>query len=240
MAGRHAPSRQAATAPAKRPRATRRKRNPLASIGAAFVAIMLAASIGIPVTAASASFAGGAGHALHGQGLTVSGNAALVTVTRDGSTIGKVLGKPGPSIANLDGWAEPIGVPITSGYGPRASICTAGGCSSSFHKGDDFAAVCGTPFYAAAAGVVTSAGYAGTDGEMIVVQHANGISTAYAHMFDTGVLVGVGDKILAGQNIGLVGSSGDSTGCHLYFEYRVDGVQVDPVPAMAAHGIALG
>ena len=201
---------------------------------------MLAASVAIPVTAASANFAGSAARALRGQGLTVSGNASLVTVTRDGSTIGKVTGKPGPSIANLDGWAEPIGTPITSGYGPRPSICTAGGCSSPFHRGDDFATVCNTPFYAAAAGVVTSAGYAGTDGEMIVIQHANGISTAYAHMFDTGVLVSVGDTINAGQNIGLVGSSGDSTGCHLYFEYRIDGVQVDPVPAMASHGIALG
>jgi murein DD-endopeptidase MepM/ murein hydrolase activator NlpD len=233
MAGRHAPH-------VKVRLPVKKKRRPLLSIGATFIAIALAASVAIPVTAASANFASGGERSLRGQLLTVSGDARLATVTRDGSTIGKVTGKPGPSIANVDGWAEPIGVPITSGYGPRASICTAGGCSSSFHKGDDFAAVCNTPFYAAAAGVVTSAGYEGTDGEMIVVQHANGISTAYAHMFDTGVLVSVGDKVLAGQNIGLVGSSGDSTGCHLYFEYRVDGVQTDPVPAMASHGIALG
>jgi murein DD-endopeptidase MepM/ murein hydrolase activator NlpD len=219
---------------------SRSTRNPLASVAAGFVAIVLAASVAIPVTAASANFVNGSTRSLRGQGLTVSGNASLVTVTRDGSSIGKVTGKPGPSIANLDGWAEPIGVPITSGYGPRASICTSGGCSSPFHRGDDFAAVCGTPFYAAAAGVVTSAGFEGTDGEMIVIQHAGGISTAYAHMYASGVLVSVGDKVLAGQNIGLVGSSGDSTGCHLYFEYRINGVQVNPVPAMASHGIALG
>jgi murein DD-endopeptidase MepM/ murein hydrolase activator NlpD len=236
MAGRHAPQRL----PEAKTAVRRRRRNPLASVGAAFVAIMLAASVAVPVTAASANLSGVSVRTLRGQALTVSSYAALVTVTRDGSTIGKVTGKPGPSIANVDGWAEPIGVAITSGYGPRASICTVGGCSSPFHKGDDFATACNSPFYAAAAGVVTSAGYEGTDGEMIVIEHADGISTAYAHMYDTGVLVSVGDHVLAGQNIGLVGSSGDSTGCHLYFEYRVNGVQVDPVPAMASHGIALG
>jgi murein DD-endopeptidase MepM/ murein hydrolase activator NlpD len=220
--------------------AGKRVRSILGSIGASFVAIALAASVAIPVTAASANFTVTSPATARGQNLVVSDQAALAPVKRDGSTIGKVLGKPGPSIANVDGWALPIAVAISSGYGPRTPICTGGGCTSSFHKGDDFAAACGTPFYAASAGTVTSAGYQGTDGEMIVIQHAGGVSTAYAHMFDTGVLVSVGDRVLAGQNIGQVGSSGTSTGCHVYFEYRVDGVQVDPVAAMAEHGIALG
>jgi murein DD-endopeptidase MepM/ murein hydrolase activator NlpD len=237
MAGRHTPH---TVVRARRPSKLPMVRKSLTSLGATFVAIALAASVGIPVTAASANLAL-TGHGRVGaQALTVAGGLSTAAVTRDGSTIGKVTGKPGPSVANVDGWAEPIGAAITSGFGPRAIICVDGGCTSPFHKGDDFAAACGTPFYAAAAGTVTSVGYEGTDGEMIEIQHAGGITTAYAHISPTGLLVAQGDRIIAGQNIGLVGSSGTSTGCHLYFEYRVDGLPVDPVTAMAAHGIALG
>ncbi len=238
MPGRHAPQ-TAVLSP--RPARASSVRKTLSSIGAGLVAIVLAASVAIPVTAASADLGRTtAAHLGQAQALSISSKVALTTVKRDGSTIGKVLGKPGPSVANIDGWALPISAPIVSPYGPRVVICADGGCTNPFHRGDDLAAACGTPFYAAAAGTVVSAGYAGTDGEMIVIQHADGISTAYAHMFATGVFVAVGDKVLAGQNIGQVGSSGTSTGCHLYFEYRVDDVQQDPVAGMAEHGIALG
>jgi murein DD-endopeptidase MepM/ murein hydrolase activator NlpD len=237
MPGRHAPHIRA-----RSPRPARRLsiRKGLSSIGAGLVAIALAASVAIPVTAASANLSTASAHDGRSQALSVSGRVSLATVTRDGSTMSKVLGKPGPSVANVDGWALPISASITSPYGPRAVICVDGGCTNPFHRGDDLAAACGTPFYAAAAGIVVSAGYAGTDGEMIVIQHADGISTAYAHMFPTGVLVAAGDHVLAGQNIGQAGSSGTSTGCHLYFEYRVGGVQQDPVAGLAGHGIALG
>jgi murein DD-endopeptidase MepM/ murein hydrolase activator NlpD len=175
------------------------------------------------------------------QDLTVSGRAVPATFVRDGSTITRSWKPAGPSVAAAGGWVAPIHRKITSGWGPRAVICTGGvGCDSGFHHGDDFGAPCNTPFYAVTAGVVTAVTHAGLAGDEIVITHAGGVSTAYSHMFDSGVLVSTGQRVTAGQNIGLVGSSGDSTGCHLYFEFRVNGTTVDPEPAMAAHGVILG
>ncbi|HAM13630.1 MAG TPA: M23 family peptidase, partial [Microbacterium sp.] len=62
----------------------------------------------------------------------------------------------------------------------------------------------------------------------------------YLHMYDSGMLVQTGDKVKAGDQIARVGSSGDSTGCHLHYEVRVNGQNVDPAPFMAEVGIQLG
>lgn len=175
------------------------------------------------------------------QDLTVSGRAVPASFVRDGSTVTRSWKAAGSSIAASSGWVAPINRKIVSGWGPRAVICTSGvGCDSGFHHGDDFAAPCNTPFYAVTAGVVTSVTHAGLAGDEIVITHAGGVSTAYSHMFDSGILVSTGQRVTAGQNIGLVGSTGDSTGCHLYFEFRMNGTTVNPQPAMAAHGVILG
>ncbi len=180
--------------------------------------------------------------ALAGQGLSVGKQVVSVTVARDKFAVGHLYKEGGPGIGSLGGWAKPTSAAITSPWGPRGVICTAGaGCDSGFHHGDDFAAACGTPFYAASGGTVSSITYGGLAGDEIVISYGSGgISTAYSHMFDNGIFVQVGQPVLAGQNIGAMGSSGDSTGCHLYFEYRIDNVTVDPVPAMQGHGITLG
>lgn len=243
MAGRHG-------YPAKVPRTTAvrdTRRNPIGarkfflSLGATILSFSIAAAMAIPA-AASIHSTPESVRALAGQGLSVSDRVSGVVITRDKFTIGHIYKEGGPGIGSLDGWAKPTSVGITSPWGPRGVICTAGaGCDSGFHHGDDFAASCGTPFYAASGGTVSAITYGGLAGDEIVISYGSGgISTAYSHMFDDGIFVQVGQKVVAGQNIGAMGSSGDSTGCHLYFEYRIDNVTVDPVPAMLSHGIQLG
>ncbi len=208
---------------------------------ATVVAFSIAAAMAIPASASLQSSVTDASR-VSAQKLSVSKSVDGVTITRDTFSIGHLYHDGGPGIGSVNGWAAPTTLPITSPWGPREVICTRGvGCDSGFHHGDDFAGACGTPFYAASGGVVSAITYDGLAGDEIVIDYGTGgISTAYSHMFDDGIFVQVGQKVLAGQNIGAMGSSGDSTGCHLYFEYRINNVTVDPVPAMEGHGIQLG
>jgi murein DD-endopeptidase MepM/ murein hydrolase activator NlpD len=104
------------------------------------------------------------------------------------------------------------------------------------HAGDDYGAACGTGLYAAAAGTVTFAGPAGQYGNLITVDTGGGVTANYAHMFASGVLVSVGQRVAAGQKIAEVGNAGLSTGCHLHFEIRQNGTAVPPSPFLAARG----
>ena len=88
-----------------------------------------------------------------------------------------------------------------------------------FHYGVDMAAPEGTPFYAAGDGTVIEAGPMSGFGNAIMIQHADGTITVYGH--EEKYLVQKGEKVKAGQLIGLVGSEGESTGYHLHFEIRV-------------------
>jgi murein DD-endopeptidase MepM/ murein hydrolase activator NlpD len=105
------------------------------------------------------------------------------------------------------------------------------------HAGADFGAACGTPLYAASSGTVTFAGPSGSYGNLVVIDHGGGVSTAYAHMFSTGVLVRPGTPVVAGQQVAAVGNAGLSTGCHLHFELRRNGVATDPIAYMRANGM---
>jgi murein DD-endopeptidase MepM/ murein hydrolase activator NlpD len=110
----------------------------------------------------------------------------------------------------------------------------------SFHYGEDMAAPWGTPFYAAGDGIVIHAGPMSGYGNAIMIQHSNGDVTVYGH--EEKVIVQVGERVKAGQLIGLVGSLGNSTGPHLHFEVRVggeNGEKVDPVPWMADRGVPI-
>ncbi|QET03589.1 M23 family metallopeptidase [Cupriavidus pauculus] len=94
------------------------------------------------------------------------------------------------------------------------------------HDGVDFAAPAGTPIVAAAGGVVVAQEWHHEYGNMIDIDHGNGLKTRYAHVSRS--LVRNGDLVRAGQNIAQVGSTGRSTGAHLHFEVHVDGQARNP------------
>lgn len=113
---------------------------------------------------------------------------------------------------------------VSSGYGMRFHPVHGG---MRPHLGVDFAAPTGTPVRTVGDGVVEFAGWQGGYGNIIVVQHRNNQATAYAHL--SGIQVQKGQKVEQGQTIGLVGSTGVSTGPHLHFEFRDAGVHRDPL-----------
>lgn len=114
--------------------------------------------------------------------------------------------------------ASPFGYrvsPITGGYGE-------------FHRGQDFAAQCGTAVHAAASGTVTFAGWHPFGGgNRVVIDHGNGLETTYNHLSSFDVYVG--QKVTRGDTVALSGTTGASTGCHLHFEVMVNGEVVDPM-----------
>ncbi|WP_144797877.1 M23 family metallopeptidase [Microbacterium paludicola] len=147
-----------------------------------------------------------------------------------------------PGTVNKDGWAAPAGGQVSSRFGPREPVMTPNGWSSSFHRGTDLAPGCDAPIWAAQTGTVVATGFGvgyGPNGT-IIVDHGGGVTTVYLHMWADGILVKEGDKVTGGQQIGKVGNSGQSYGCHLHFEVHVSGEAVDPEPFMAEVGITLG
>ena len=116
----------------------------------------------------------------------------------------------------------------TTNYDITATFNQPGGSwSSGRHTGLDFAAPGGTPVYAAGDGTVTKAGWEGAYGNSVTIKHENGTRTTYSHL--NSIEVQPGDKVEAGQLIGTVGSTGNSTGPHLHFEViNKNGEFVDP------------
>jgi murein DD-endopeptidase MepM/ murein hydrolase activator NlpD len=136
------------------------------------------------------------------------------------------------------GWSSPVAGRITDNFGPRPNKPLPG--VNDFHRGTDIAASCGSPVFAATTGVVAQAGANGSLGNWILIEHGAGVATGYGHLAPGGILVSAGQSVTAGQLIGMVGTTGASTGCHLHFEVHLDGVAVDAVPFMAARGVSLG
>ena len=135
-------------------------------------------------------------------------------------------GQPDPAV--LGGISPPIpGATLGSPFGIRVDPLGGG---VGFHPGLDFDATSGTPIEAAAAGVVVMAGDCGGYGNCVVIDHGTSVATLYGHQSE--VLTQVGDHVEAGQVIGLVGSTGMSTGPHLHFELRVHGIPIDPLTVL--------
>lgn len=100
-----------------------------------------------------------------------------------------------------------------------------------FHSGTDIAGRYGDPIYAYKSGLVTYAGWANSYGYIVKIDHGNGFSTWYAHCSQ--LLVTAGQEVSQGQTIALMGSTGYSTGNHLHFEVRINGVHVNSYPYIA-------
>jgi murein DD-endopeptidase MepM/ murein hydrolase activator NlpD len=116
------------------------------------------------------------------------------------------------------GYIWPVLGPVTSPFGWRWGR---------MHEGIDIAAPTGTPIRAAAAGTVIHAGWLGGYGNLTVIDHGGGVATAYGHQ--SSLAAGSGAFVAQGQVIGYIGSTGHSTGPHLHFEVRVNGVPQDPL-----------
>ena len=115
---------------------------------------------------------------------------------------------------------RPVSGVISSRFGARSSI------RSSAHTGLDIATSTGTSIKAAASGTVTFSGWKGSYGYLVVITHSNGVQTYYGHC--SKIYVTSGDKVSQGHIIAAVGSTGNSTGPHLHFEVRVNGVAYNP------------
>ncbi len=150
--------------------------------------------------------------------------AILTALTRPAPTSGGVSGEVVVPETTRIVFPLPEGAWVrTSPFGWRVHPITG---ERAFHTGSDFAAADGTPIYAIADGLVTLAEFSGGYGGLIVIEHTVGgqrVASYYAHMWDYGIHVTEGMTVTAGQHIGDVGSSGQSTGPHLHFEIRPGG-----------------
>jgi murein DD-endopeptidase MepM/ murein hydrolase activator NlpD len=106
---------------------------------------------------------------------------------------------------------------------------------SNAHTGLDFAAPTGTPVRAVAASVVAETGYEGAYGNRVVLRLADGTRLWFCHL--NTIDVSVGEPLAAGQQLGTVGYTGNTTGPHLHLEVRINGTPVDPYSALVNHGL---
>jgi murein DD-endopeptidase MepM/ murein hydrolase activator NlpD len=125
---------------------------------------------------------------------------------------------PSSTAPSSSGFVWPVGGTVVSPYGQRWGR---------LHAGVDIAAPAGTPIVASGAGQVVYAGSMSGYGLLVVIQHAGGIATAYAH--NSGISVSVGQSVNQGQTIAAVGCTGHCFGDHVHFEVRVGGSPVDPM-----------
>ncbi|PYY65815.1 MULTISPECIES: M23 family metallopeptidase [unclassified Curtobacterium] len=133
------------------------------------------------------------------------------------------------------GWVRPASGYVISPYGYRVHPIHG---TVIKHDGVDLASGCSTPIVAASAGTVDYVGWYGGYGNYVRISHGNGVQTAYGHIVNGGFRVAQGQRVAAGQLIALVGSTGQSTGCHSHIEVHLNGATTDPVPFMGARGVA--
>lgn len=144
--------------------------------------------------------------------------------------------KPAAAEKAASGFSAPIpGATVSTPYHQNGAMWSSG-----YHTGVDFVAASGTSVKAVAAGTVVSAGWGGSYGNEVVVQHTDGTYSQYAHL--SSLSVSSGQSVTGGQQIGLSGSTGNSTGPHLHFEIRTGssyGSDIDPLAYLRQHGVSL-
>jgi murein DD-endopeptidase MepM/ murein hydrolase activator NlpD len=169
--------------------------------------------------------------AVHGQGgpaRPVDSAAALVALELKTAKIEREL-RMYEGFLRLHGMTPsiwPVMGKLESGVGGRRN--PFGGRGYEYHEGQDIDAAYGTPVQVAATGRVVIAGWQRGYGNVVYVDHGSGLSTRYGHLSEIDVTVG--QAVTRGQTIGLVGSTGRSTGPHLHYEVRINNQPVDPKP----------
>lgn len=194
----------------------------------------IAASAGVSVTALAAANQLAPGETLRpgrvlnvpAEGTASAGRSATVAaVPRPGSigSSGEPLSAAQQLQARRSQLVWPASGTITSRFGWRIHPIFR---TREFHTGLDIATRWGSPVLAARSGVVRFVGWKSGYGQMIVLNHGDGLETTYSHL--SSAVVSLGQPVAQGQLIGHIGNSGWSTGPHLLFEVRRDGVAVDP------------
>ncbi|MFD0074380.1 M23 family metallopeptidase [Streptomyces sp. NPDC127166] len=200
----------------------------VAGAGSAFAAEGKAAPAALTVSAAVAAQADAQAH------VAAQVKAAVAKATAVKATPVKAVKKATPA------WVKPV-----TTYALSASFNQGGAMWAHKHSGQDFAVPVGTPVKAAAAGTVVKAGPNGGGdgpayGNAIVIKHANGTYSQYAHL--SRIQVNIGQKVAVGQQIALSGNTGNSSGPHLHFEIRTTpnyGSAVNPMSFLRAHGVGV-
>lgn len=172
-------------------------------------------------------------HSLNSTELTGNNSDATDTAADQGRSAdlhvpGAIRRMAEPPPERLPDWMRPADGYISSVFGLRFG-------GSEFHKGLDIAGPTGSPIHAAAAGKVLIAGPHGGYGNLVVIDHGNGVTTYYGH--NSRVLVDVGDEVQPGDRIALRGSTGQSTGPHCHFEVRINDEQTDPQAWLRKRGV---
>lgn len=169
---------------------------------------------------------------------------AMMVMSLMGVQAANASGPCGPQGAGGDGVVVPSGpvrlplagkFTVTSEYGMRFHPVLH---TPKLHAGIDFATIpVNGPVLAAKAGVVRSAAAAGAAGNLLVIDHGGGVATRYMHL--TRFLVKAGDTVVAGQQVGVEGTTGRSTGPHLHFEVVINGKATDPRPWLTQQGVVV-
>ena len=139
----------------------------------------------------------------------------------------------GVTVFSLVQWPVPSATRLSSGFGFR----TCSGCSSD-HQGIDLNPGNGFPVVAVADGVVVTSEFSGALGAHVIIEHTidgQVVQSIYAHLQGDSLAVAVGEEVTIGQQVGLVGDTGQSTGPHLHFGIVVGGETIDPLPWLVEH-----
>lgn len=143
----------------------------------------------------------------------------------------------GPMIVGDWGKPEAAGYQVRRWYGlggdEDCAIC------GRFHSGVDIGTQCGTPIYAIGPGIVARTEWINEYGFTVIVDHGGGVRSWYGHMPAGGFTVTPGQTVKAGTQLGVEGTTGNSTGCHVHLEMRVNDSRIDPKAFLASHGVFL-
>ncbi|MFD4572963.1 M23 family metallopeptidase [Streptomyces sp. NPDC058417] len=191
-------------------------------------------AVGAVAVGASVVLGTGVASAVAPQAKTAAPAAQTASVVKAAPVAKKAPAKKAPS------WVDPV-----KKYKLSASFAQAGNMWNSTHSGQDFAVPSGTKVFAAHGGKVVKAGGNGAGdgpayGNAVVIKHANGVYSQYAHL--SKVKVKVGQIVKTGQRIALSGNTGNSSGPHLHFEIRTTanyGSAIDPVKFLRGKGVTV-